>query len=865
MDIDLTIMKSKLDEIPLSFKLLAKEGLQKELNQHNPFPVLDPDKIYVNIARETTVSSETLTESLLKKSIGAENLLSNNLAGMYSNATDVNTEAQIKGLNATDVKNSIDHLSAKLINTYYKQINDFWKTEKLSIPQELQVYSINSFLNTLEQNFSLVERAHQLDSSYPNLKQTIISYFCKKLKDLYGKDIHPDTIQVLLFKESDTHLPFLSFNLTNFILDYFLFYLLANTITIQIETNQDIKNVDPKDLLHASDILAIKSAYQIKLNDFWQKNFHNYRILTKFSYLRALLGQQNSEMKLSQKGFELALLAMGFSQEKLDMVNALDPKDIPLDILEKLSNPNHVQISSFLFNNQASSDILKICDPETDDILLYIPGYAPSFIEAKDERLLIHWVYHQIELSPDNLAKIASHFPHAARMANNSKLDAFLYSDYVKQGNPIPITTQGDIFSFITERQQARMVADLYVLSIPMNFHPFFTSNNQSTDTSLFTTVVAAIECLPYLLPNIYDISCDLHELFPNPYKTAAELVKKSIKDTLALDIDPDKTFIQVSSSQVQSIGYDPMVPPILGGGSKKSIQSLTEAVLSNYRHESSFYGFTKTVIYQSLSGNAEYTADDQLLDILPHDIEIIIQEANLDTLHKNKLNAFWNTHADRMKYFIKQRYLQQILEEYQNNTLSEEDLKILLDVTLYSLSKEEDSSDFIYSNTSIEIISIAEYQSTDLFIFRNSDQKRVILYIPENTKTFFAFASYEKCICFLEENAKESPQWQELLLSHFSMDVQDLVLDALKQGPYMESFTLATAPYQRPTDCSFKNASIKHPITIKPIEKSLFEAIKKNIQERSYVDANTLITSNRLLAQLILFTHIIPIINSCN
>ncbi|VHO03144.1 hypothetical protein RHT_00759 [Candidatus Rhabdochlamydia sp. T3358] len=121
-------------------------------------------------------------------------------------------------------------------------------------------------------------------------------------------------------------------------------------------------------------------------------------------------------------------------------------------------------------------------------------------------------------------------------------------------------------------------------------------------------------------------------------------------------------------------------------------------------------------------------------------------------------------------------------------------------------------------------------------------------MYIAGNENAFFAFTNYEACICFLEENAKKDVKWQELLTSHFSIDVQDLVLNALKKGSYIDSSSLGSTLYPRPADCSFKNPHILHIIKTKPIEKSLFETIQKNTQERSYLDASAVITSDKEL-----------------
>ena len=131
-------IEAKLEQIPFSFREMAREELKKEISKLNPSLLLDPDKIYVNIARDTTISSETLTEALLKRSLNEQSFLSDNLARLCLNPTDVNIENQITGLDSIDLKNRIDRLSDTLINTYLsenhftiRQISQYLLWEKM--------------------------------------------------------------------------------------------------------------------------------------------------------------------------------------------------------------------------------------------------------------------------------------------------------------------------------------------------------------------------------------------------------------------------------------------------------------------------------------------------------------------------------------------------------------------------------------------------------------------------------------------------------------------------------------------------------------------------------------------------------------
>ncbi|MGL5626521.1 MAG: dermonecrotic toxin domain-containing protein [Candidatus Rhabdochlamydia sp.] len=575
---------------------------------------------------------------------------------------------------------------------------------------------------------------------------------------------------------------------------------------------------------------------------------------------------------------------MGYAR---DLINELDPKEIPLDILETSLKPNGVEASCLFINNQPASDILKICDVETNDLVVYIPGYIPSFIESIDLELLIHWILFEIE-SPGKLTELASHFSHSIRMANDSKIDAFMYRDSTKDlhaflssddGKQYKVPSQGDVFSFITERQKMRVSNDLHAFNTQSSIYDNYYSNYQSTNFAFFTTITAAIQYIPYLLPNIHDTVSHLKNLFPSPYITASEFMKKAVKDKLGLDIDPDQTFIRYSLHEAKITISDPMIPPAFGGQkASTTIQSLTEAALSNYREETSPYGYT-TIIYQDLSGKREYRSSDQVLTILPKDLEEIIADADIDALHKNTLDAFWSTHADQTNYFIKYRFLQQTLESlpkknspeksFENppqkkfNSLSKQNLKTISEIVLNSLFLEEKTlPKAINPHLCLEAINIAGYSSTDMFLFRDKNQQEVILYIAGYSPPFFVFDNYETCICSLEEQAKEDSKWRELMSLHFSMDVQESVINALKLGPYIDGSSLATAPFPKPADCSFENVYVQHPITTKPLEGSLFKIIQKNIQERSYLDAETIITSDRelMLKRIISTAHFIEI-----
>ncbi|MEK7340189.1 MAG: DUF6543 domain-containing protein, partial [Verrucomicrobiota bacterium] len=280
MDIHESTTETKLNQSPL--RLLAKEELKKALNQHNPSLLLDPDKIYINIARGATISSETLLDALLKKSIGESSLLNDPLAGLYSHPESVTIEDQIQELEVKDIKRIIDYLSSTLVDAYYQQMDIFWKS-RISIPQELQVSPLSEFLKDLIEKSCLIEKVYQVDSMYPNLKQVVVAYFSKKLKVLYNKNIDPNTVSIRLFKkgEENSHPPFLSFDLIHFILNYYsskwLLSFLSDSNALKVQINQDTQNLKSNKILQANDLLAIKSTYQTKLERFWQNNSNNYQ------------------------------------------------------------------------------------------------------------------------------------------------------------------------------------------------------------------------------------------------------------------------------------------------------------------------------------------------------------------------------------------------------------------------------------------------------------------------------------------------------------------------------------------------------------------------------------------------------------
>lgn len=521
----------------------------------------------------------------------------------------------------------------------------------------------------------------------------------------------------------------------------------------------------------------------------------------------------------------------------------MDPSELqalfiknPLDRGRLVSND--IETSPLIINNQVAVDILQICNLKTRDFLLYIPGYTPSFIEGKDERILTHWIFYQAQLSQANFSALASHFFRSSRLINPSKVDAFLHEDYTDQGVPaIKETSTSDIFDFITAREGLRIVLDLSINSNSISLASDSIPDYRSTDDSIFTPIAPAIEFIPYLLPNIHNTSSGLLDLFPTPYQTASDLMKTGIREKLQLDVDPDKTFIRFSLHESRSIYYDPTMPPVsTGQKASTTVQSLTEAALHNYRVGYSPFGST-TTIYQDLSGKREYRSTDQLLNISPQVVQEIVQQADLDTLHKDKLHAFWAAHTDRVKHFIKHRYLQQALEAYSNQILSQENFKIVSEVAFYSLALEEgETTSFINPNIRIEALSVGGYQSTDMFLLRDISQQKVLLYIAGSKQPFSTFTTDVECISFLEGKARNDPAWQKMLVSHFSMDVQNSVLSSLQRTSSSTRLYVPLFPFQPSANALARQS----------IQTSLFEAIQKNIQERSYVDASALITSDR-------------------
>ena len=107
--------------------------------------------------------------------------------------------------------------------------------------------------------------------------------------------------------------------------------------TIQID--QNTQNTALRDIFQVNDILALRAKHKARLDNYWKKNSANYRILAKFSYLKSLFDQQETTFKLAEKNLKLALQAIGLTEEEIRELtdsNEIDPKEIPLDILETL-------------------------------------------------------------------------------------------------------------------------------------------------------------------------------------------------------------------------------------------------------------------------------------------------------------------------------------------------------------------------------------------------------------------------------------------------------------------------------------------------------------------------------------------------
>ena len=200
-----------------------------------------------------------------------------------------------------------------------------YSTSSLPIPEELGL-DLEEYPMAFTDISNMFDKVLKLTNDYPSLKRFIIEKISEDLDEMYRLDqdglsikiIDTSTPNVDIIDLSDVKIVFQnkSIDCVTFLLNCLspIFHKKISELLDKIEIRAYVKGEDGQTryqtwfsrLLQKMDFLSIRETYKAKLEDFWQKNFDNYRTLAKFSFLNALLQQQKMEAKaLSSRALDL--------------------------------------------------------------------------------------------------------------------------------------------------------------------------------------------------------------------------------------------------------------------------------------------------------------------------------------------------------------------------------------------------------------------------------------------------------------------------------------------------------------------------------------------------------------------------------
>ncbi|HEV3269384.1 MAG TPA: DUF6543 domain-containing protein [Candidatus Rhabdochlamydia sp.] len=688
-----------------------------------------------------------------------------------------------------------------MIENNLEQIGFFRNSKTFSIPKELNLGGVCDYATLTD----ISDKTYDISEQYPSLRQTVINEIglhehFRDESDFF--DIGKVFIKISKIIEDS---PPVSIDLVSFAFCDFSFDLSLYKIEAYHEsgiTRVHLKKF-PQFLKQMSFFSSIRETYAVELDDFWQKNLDSYRILAKFSFLCSLLQQQKIDDKaLSDQSLKMISQATG-----LDTVNFFE---VTKDMMASSYEPSHVEVSTLMLSNQASSDIFFIRDIESNRIVLYIPKYDPSFTEFDSKDKMIDWIVLQSQIS-SKIDDLIQHFPLSNRLN-----PPFQKSDLQRANENNSIITQ-DIFTAIASIQKNRSKADLFTVgpkACDLNKAPF--PKHFLTEAAIFTTINLSIESIFQWLPSISSLSASLIRNFPDPYKTAKELIQTEIKNKWNLNIDPDKAFIRFPV-QVEDLSYYGFVPLDNNMIIYEETISLVGAVLSNYH---SYYSHSNTgvVAFMDPSGMAIYV-DGTNLNISLKDIHNVIVDLNLNDRYLHLMAGFWEEYAKNVQSFVKYRYLQQAINEYYNGSLSKGAFELISAVGINSLIVEENSSYEIFNwDISVKKMCVGDYTATDIFLFQDGYTPLLILYIASGEKAFLEFSKVSELQDFLANKFKT----RQIVL-HFPIESRNLVSQKL-------------------SDVSTSTESIFFSMaSLEALSKvDIFKIICENMKQQSYLDAAT-------------------------
>ncbi|WP_426140391.1 dermonecrotic toxin domain-containing protein [Pseudomonas sp. DWP3-1-2] len=549
-----------------------------------------------------------------------------------------------------------------------------------------------------------------------------------------------------------------------------------------------------------TDYLALTKA-------FWTRHEQTYRTLAKLSFLHELHARYRAQ-KIRRECYQVALDALGL-------------KDFPQDpqCLEDSATATLASASLLSINGHRIPEAFQLRSHQTSHCFIHQPDSKMEPVEyISDDRTRMA----QMMLDALNASGALAHVTDPDESQRAIALEL--------------VNIEGDIFCAITQAQKERSLHD----------------DSQVRDIDLLKPIRLALNLISAV--DLWQTRPGVLQKIPSPLNTAARIMRKVMKQTHGLDINPDHVFIRyVASNSFTPMG-SPRVPVTQVHRPDGVPVSLSQALVSNYRVEQAL-GYVdhgaRTRVYIDATGKGDGT-DIQELAVTAEAIEQHIRKIDFLSFMTERISRFWDEHQNEIESSFKTAFMAQAVLCLKKKLLFRNGFDVVtnaieqLDALLHNDHVKWSAIGFNLQHSLVE--GLEEVYCPNLLVLSQPGASQRVLYQAGFADGFVELES-DAAIAGYIQKASKNKQWREAVLHHVPVRHHQR-LDYILKIWAGEERPAEPVSLLRPWTDSLYNPdahqAAAHQWLRQELVRSPFGYMRKTLQQNGVWDAQDIIVTSR-------------------
>lgn len=482
--------------------------------------------------------------------------------------------------------------------------------------------------------------------------------------------------------------------------------------------------------------------YKKQFDAFWTQQGKTWCTLAKLAFLDGI-AQQLAHKKLSPDGYRLALDALGLQRF---------PDNV--DDLESMAPGSKAIVSMLSHNGVTVPGIFQLKSRNTSHCFIHVLGEQPVTIEYISDEL--DWMKPKL-MEALNAAAWLTPCLDFSPAADLSAVET--------------VVIDGDLFSALSDAQYVFLLKQVEEPDIDLLSDPGWRE-----DDLLLKPIERSLAMVSAL--DLCETQPDISKQIPNPLTTARKVMRRAVRDTLGMALDPDQVFIRyLRGTSTTPLGNARNPANHVQAPSEKPI-SLSEALLSNYRVEHPV-GYLdnggRTAVYLDTSGKGQWSQEAEVA-ISAESVQRLVEGIEFQTLMSSRLKRFWDEQGEAIEQTLKTTFIAQAVLALKREHLTRSGFDLLVDMLDMAHSNETftpiqcKALGFYLQSSLIE--GARCYPCTGLLLFSHSAKPLQVLYQAGQQQTFVEFNSHEGLDRHLQQ-ASKSQLWRTTLANYVPIRLQ--------------------------------------------------------------------------------------------